>query len=137
MLSINYRVLEIDYMPNDGALMAACGLLCGTCEIRRMPFDDEAARVTIKWYREMGWLTRDEGVNEAVEKNMVCTGCHGSRQTHWSSDCLILKCCVDEKRLRHCNECDEFPCNMLVEWSKKNDGYAKAFERLTQHRSPV
>lgn len=122
-------------MPTDDTMMAACGLLCGSCDIRRMPFDDESARVTIDWYREMGWLTMDQGVKEAFEKNMVCTGCHGDRKTHWSSDCWILKCCVDEKHLRYCHECSDFPCNRLVEWSKQNEGYAKAFERLRAVRS--
>jgi hypothetical protein len=116
-------------MPCTDEMMAACGLLCGPCEIRRMPFDDDAARVTIEWYRKMGWLTEKDGVKEAIEKNMVCMGCHGDRTRHWSSDCEILKCCVDEKHLRHCSDCDEFPCNRLIEWSKKDDSYTKAFEK--------
>ncbi|TFG27442.1 DUF3795 domain-containing protein, partial [Candidatus Thorarchaeota archaeon] len=123
--------------PADELMMAACGLLCGTCEIRRMPFDDEAAEATIKWYRKMGWLNENQGVKDAIEKNMICTGCHGDRRTHWSSDCWILKCCVDDKNLCHCHECDDFPCNRLVEWSKQNDGYAKALERLTRLREKV
>ena len=122
-------------MPDDDVLMAACGLLCGSCDIRRMPFDDEAARVTVDWYREMGWLEKNEGVKDAIKKNMICTGCHGDRTKHWSADCWILKCCVDEKNLRHCDECNDFPCRRLVDWSKQNDGYAKAFERLGQLKS--
>jgi hypothetical protein len=102
-----------------------------------MPFDEEAAKVTIGWYRKMGWLREDEGVKEAIEKNMLCTGCHGDRTTHWSSDCWILKCCADEKNLRHCHECEDFPCERLIEWSKQNDGYRKAFERLEQLRSSL
>ncbi len=124
-------------MPDDDMLMAACGLLCGSCDIRKMPFDNEAARVTVDWYREMGWLKKNEGVKEAIAKNMICTGCHDDRTTHWSSDCWILKCCVDEKNLRHCHECIDFPCVRLADWSKQNDGYAKAFERLTQLKMTV
>ncbi len=122
-------------MSSDDVMMAACGLSCGECHIRRMPFDDEAARITIDWYREMGWLTKDEGVKEAVEKNMICTGCHGDRSTHWSSDCWILICCVGTKGLKHCHQCTDFPCEKLREWSKQNDGYTKAFERLKQLHS--
>jgi len=115
----------------DDTMMAVCGLLCGSCEIRRMLFDDKAAKVTIDWYREMGWLKENEGVKEALEKNMICTGCHGDRTTHWSADCWILQCCVDEKKLQHCHECTDFPCDRLVDWSKQNDGYREAFQRLT------
>jgi len=120
---------------DDDVMMAACGLLCGDCHIRKMPFDDEAARITIDWYREMGWLTKDEGVKEAVEKNMICTGCYGDRSAHWSPECWILKCCVDTKGLKHCHQCTDFPCEKLEEWSKQNDGYTKAFERLKQLHS--
>lgn len=124
-------------MSDDDEMMAACGLLCGSCEIRRMPYDEEAAKVTIDWYREMGWLKSDEGVKEAIEKNMVCTGCHGNRSTHWSADCQILKCCVDDKNLRHCYECDEFPCDRLVKWSRQNEEYARAFDRLSKLRAHI
>jgi len=42
--------------------IAACGLDCESCEIRRLPFDEVAAEACVKWYREMGWLTSKEGV---------------------------------------------------------------------------
>jgi len=122
-------------MPVGDTMMAVCGLLCESCDIRRMPFDDEAARVTIDWYREKGWLKKNEGVKEAIARNLICTGCHGDRAKHWSADCWILKCCVDDKNLRHCHECTDFPCDRLVDWSRKNEEYAKAFGRLTQLRT--
>jgi hypothetical protein len=99
-----------------------------------MPFDEEAAEITINWYREMGWLGEGEGVETAVEKKMYCTGCHGDREIHWSSDCWILKCCVDERGLDHCNECPEFPCSKLVEWSEQSSKYKEALERLSSLR---
>jgi len=88
----------------------------------------------VKWYREMGWLTSEEGVAEALERNMICNGCKGDRSVHWSvSDdqmCWILECCVDQRGYVFCSQCEGFPCDRLTEWSKKNDGYAKAFARL-------
>lgn len=122
-------------MSNNDEMMAACGLLCGSCEIRRMPFDEEAAKTTINWYRNMGWLKEDEGLTEALEKKMFCKGCHDDRMTHWSPDCWILKCCVDEKHLRYCHECNDFPCNRLNEWATQNDGYRNALERLKRLRT--
>ncbi|MBS3793959.1 MAG: DUF3795 domain-containing protein [Candidatus Thorarchaeota archaeon] len=116
-------------------MIAACGLLCESCSIRRMPFDDKAAKTTIRWFREMNWLDENEGVEEAVAKEMYCKGCHGDRSIHWSPDCWILQCCVDEKGLEHCDECDDFPCDKLVDWSKQNDDYSAAFERLKELHS--
>jgi len=118
--------------------IAACGLDCELCDIRRLPFDEVAAKACVKWYREMGWLTSEEGVAEALERNMVCNGCRGERSAHWSvSDdhvCWILECCIDQHRYDFCSQCGDFPCNQLIEWSKKNDGYAAAFARLKAMR---
>jgi hypothetical protein len=116
-------------------MVAACGLLCGPCEIRKMPFDAEAAEVTIDWYRKMGWLKETEGVKEAVERGMVCTGCKGNRSTHWSADCWILKCCVDTKGLEHCDQCTDFPCAALNEWSEKDESYSAAMKNLIEMRT--
>ncbi|MFO7837365.1 MAG: DUF3795 domain-containing protein [Candidatus Thorarchaeota archaeon] len=113
-------------------MIAACGLVCQSCDIRRMPFDDKAAKTTIKWFREMSWLDENEGVDEAVAKEMYCKGCRGDRSIHWSPDCWILQCCVDKKGLEYCYECNDFACNRLVDWSRQNEGYVAALERLKE-----
>lgn len=116
--------------------IAACGLDCETCEIRRLPFDEVAAGVCVDWYREMGWLTAEEGVEEALARGMTCNSCRGDRSVHWSVNddgmCWILACCVDRHGHDTCSQCTEFPCDRLVEWSRQNDGYAKAFARLQE-----
>lgn len=115
---------------NTIEMMAVCGLDCGRCPIRRFPTDPDAAEGVIKWYRDMGWLEEDEGVAEAVERTMYCTGCHGDRTVHWSADCWILQCCVDDRGLQFCYQCEEFPCERLEEWATQNEGYAEALQRL-------
>ena len=112
--------------------IVACGLDCGPCPIRRMLFDEEAAERVLAWFRSEDWLEEDEGLEEAVERSMYCRGCLGNSSVHWSADCWILECCVDEKGLQNCSECDEFPCSRLVEWSEQNGSYAKALERLRE-----
>jgi len=123
---------EVEMKTTDW--IAACGIDCEACEIRRLPFDDDAAKACVTWYREMGWLTADEGAEEALARNMTCNGCRGDRSVHWSVKdgkiCWILECCVDGRGLAHCSECEGFPCARLAEWSKENDGYRRAFARL-------
>jgi len=117
--------------------IAACGLDCESCSIRRIAFDEEAAKECVGWYRSMGWLKETEGLDEALERGMTCHGCKGDRSVHWSVDgdgkvgCWILSCCVDQKGFEFCSDCAEFPCDRLVKWSKENRSYAEAFERLT------
>lgn len=116
--------------------IAACGLDCETCSIRRAPFDDASLEECISWYREMDWLKSGEGKPEILERRLYCKGCLGDRSLHWSVgedgtvSCWILDCCVDQRGLRFCSQCDVFPCDRLTEWSKKNDAYAEAYARL-------
>ena len=111
-------------------MLAACGLNCENCEIRLAPVDPEAAEVIVRWFKSQGWLSENEGMPEVIKRKMYCTGCLGSRETHWSADCWILQCCVDDKHLDNCSQCPDFPCERLIEWSKKDDSYADAFRNL-------
>jgi hypothetical protein len=123
----------------DESLIAACGLDCGPCEIRRVPFDEAVGQGVVTWYREQGWLEKDEGLEQVLSRGMYCMGCHGQRSLHWSPDCWILQCCVDGKGLQHCSECDVFPCERLQEWAGEKEGYAQALQRLQRmqaDRSP-
>ncbi|MBN1659481.1 MAG: DUF3795 domain-containing protein [Anaerolineae bacterium] len=114
------------------AMMAACGLDCGTCEIRLAPTDPAAARVVVDWFRRQGWLAEGEGMAQVIERKMFCTGCLGDRATHWSADCWILACCVDRRGHRNCTQCEEFACDRLVEWAAQNESYTAALARLRQ-----
>jgi len=111
-------------------MIAVCGLDCGSCEIRRAPSEPDAAQRLVAWFKKEGWLKEDEGINEVIERRMYCMGCRGDRSLHWSSDCWILKCCVDDKGHEFCYECVSFPCERLSEWAKQNDDYNQALQRL-------
>ncbi len=112
--------------------IAACGLDCGPCPLRRAPFDKAAANQVVEWFKSEGWLADDEGVDEIIERAMYCKGCHGSHDTHWSADCWIMECCIEERQLNNCSECNDFPCQRLEDWSKQNEHYGKALERLSE-----
>jgi hypothetical protein len=112
-------------------MMGVCGMDCGSCDIRLAPTDPDAAEVVLAWFRKMEWLEEDEGIAEVVERGMVCQGCRGDRSLHWSPDCALLQCCVDEKGLTHCAQCDELVCDRLEAFA--TDGQAhhrEAVERL-------
>jgi hypothetical protein len=119
----------------ENNMMAACGLDCGSCEIRLAPEDPAAARVVVDWFKQQGWLAEDEGLAQVLERGMICTGCLGDRASHWSADCWILECCVDQHGLRNCSQCDAFACDRLVAWSQQNDSYGAALARLRQLRT--
>lgn len=117
-------------------MMGACGLDCTTCEIRTALTDSSAASVLVDWLRSQGLLSEAESMPEVLDRGLYCTGCLGSRATHWSSDCWILNCCVDDKGLRDCAQCDTFPCARLADWASQNDSYAQALSALRRLRAP-
>jgi len=111
--------------------MAVCGLDCGTCDLFLVATDPDAAQRVVAWFKERGWLEKDEGVAEIIERRMYCEGCRGDRSMHWSPDCPLLQCCVDEKHLEHCAQCAQFVCQKLEAFA--TDGQARhreAVERL-------
>jgi hypothetical protein len=118
----------------DDTMIAACGLDCTSCEIRLAPTDPAAAKAVIDWFKRQGWLSDGEGMAQAIERKMYCTGCLGDRDSHWSGDCWILECCVDQGGHSNCSECESFPCERLVDWAKQNDAYRAALVRLRQLR---
>jgi len=111
-------------------MMAVSGLDCGTCEIRLAPTDAEAAEVVVDWFKKMGWLEEGEGIAEVIERGMVCTGCRGDRSSHWSPDCPPLVCCVDEKGLEHCAQCEDFACEKLEAFAEESKSHQEAVEQL-------
>lgn len=111
-------------------MIAACGLDCSKCDIRKIPTDTEAANRMVAWFRQMEWLEENEGVSEVIERSMYCEGCHGDRSLHWSPDCWILKCSVDERGLQYCSQCDDFPCVRLEQWAEERPEYGEALDRL-------
>lgn len=114
-------------MPEHERLIAACGLDCTDCDMRQAATNPELQRKIVTWFKEK----RDRDVKpEAIR----CTWCKGDRFAHWSPDCWILRCCVDERGHAYCSACVEFPCPRLVEWSKRNERYGQALARLREMR---
>lgn len=111
-------------------MIAVCGLDCKSCDIRKAPTDPEAAERIVAWFKKEGWIEEDEGIQEIIERSMYCTGCKGDRSIHWSPECQILTCCVDDKGYEFCYQCSEFPCDQLTKWAEQDDSYRHALERL-------
>ncbi len=110
--------------------IAACGLDCNACPFPKIHENLENAQKWVGQFREWKVISDSEGAEEIMAKGPYCISCHGDRSKHWSANCWILKCCVDEKGLDNCSQCDEFPCEKLVEWSKENPSYGKALDNL-------
>jgi len=104
-------------------MIGACGLICDECSIFQASNNPKIAQQIVDWLKsEMNIEVRKEDIR--------CSGCKGNRAEHWSPDCWILKCCVDDKGLEYCSQCEVFPCEKLVERSKESERYKDALNRL-------
>jgi hypothetical protein len=74
-------------------LIGYCGLYCGGC----------------------GVYQRAVANDPVIDQNgipMYCEGCRSDRTTKWCTECGIKEC-NRKKGLKICNECADYPCDML------------------------
>jgi len=104
-------------------VIGACGIVCDECDIHRAAEDASLAKeIAARFQQRLG--------TEVAAEDIRCEGCKGARDRHWSPDCWILKCCVDERGLEFCYQCEDFPCPRLAEWASTSPRYTAALERL-------
>ena len=49
-----------------------------------------------------------------------CKGCLNIVKPFWGDSCPVKSCCED-KELKHCGECDSFPCELLKQFAYDED----------------
>ena len=109
-------------------LIGACGIECYKCDIHLAPTDPQIVEKLAK---------NSEGLWEDVKpEDFHCDGCIVSDDQMWSPDCWIRKC-VGEKGLINCSECSTFPCEKYLEWTKKDEGYYQAYQRLKKKKLQI
>jgi len=114
-------------MLGEKQMIAVCGLNCSECDIFQASSNRELAQQIVDWFKK-------ERDTEVKIEDIRCLGCRGDRAKHWSPDCWILKCCVDEKGLEYCFQCGDFQCEKLKEWAEENKSYGEALYRLEEMR---
>ncbi|MCK5548010.1 MAG: DUF3795 domain-containing protein [Thermoplasmata archaeon] len=115
-------------MAEQYKMIGACGLICDGCDIMEATNNPETARKIVDWFKQ-------ELKKDVKPEEIYCSGCKGDRSRHWSDDCWILQCCVDDKGLEFCYECEDFPCEKLSEWAEQNERYTEAHERLKEMKA--
>ncbi len=119
-------VIEVDQKK---PMIAACGLNCDECQIRKAANDREyAEQLAAQW--------RQSGNQEAAADWFKCQGCRGTDELVWSDNCKIRQCCIKTKELENCSYCGQFPCSFVEKFEK--DGYAhhaKAVQHLRELKS--
>ncbi|MHA1258522.1 MAG: DUF3795 domain-containing protein [Candidatus Heimdallarchaeaceae archaeon] len=114
--------------------IAVCGLKCSSCDIYLVDKNESKAENILGWFKKEGWRPETLTVQEFMEEGALCEGCRTDPTIgkHWSANCDLRSCCIEEKQLNSCHQCDEFVCDQLDLWSKENKVYTKALDKLMQ-----
>jgi hypothetical protein len=79
--------------------VAYCGIYCGACKI----FIDTL-------HNDLDDLVKQTRIPEDY---LGCEGCRSGRINLCCMNCGISRCCI-KKKISTCNECEEFPCSVLI-----------------------
>ena len=97
--------------------LACCGLDCGQCSIHLRTNEE------LDYWQQKG-----------VDLNLIrCDGCRSAREGHhWSPDCKILACCLNERGHDFCAQCPDFLCQILKDFAEGVEHHARAVETLRE-----
>jgi len=114
-------------MKKEYFMIGACGLDCDECDIMAATDNQMIASQLADWFKKVSNLYVDS-------RDVHCKGCRSDIEDRWKKDCKIRQCCIEEKKLDFCNECREFPCELLVDWSKKDKKNIEALAWLKKNK---
>jgi len=103
-------------------LLGICGVYCGACSTYRAYNDNDEA--LFDWVIKMG-MPSDQ---------VFCKGCGSDLVNEWCGNCKFRKCTKD-KGVTYCFECDNFPCQMLIDFSKTRPHRTLGLRNLERLRS--
>lgn len=121
--------------------LAACGVDCNECASFKVTIEHDlkAAELIVEWFREQGWIEKEEGAEAVMSKAPICSGCWDKTDVFWKGsgscgNCGFRSCC-EEKNLNHCGECNKYPCGKYDGFTEGNEGHKKAMQYLLSLKS--
>ena len=98
-----------------------CGLNCGACPVGLANEQENE-----------GALQKMAGEWEVTREEVSCTGCKTDSIAPFCARCK-MRACAMEKEIEFCNECDEFPCKVITDFSNdKAPHHSAIFENLEE-----
>jgi hypothetical protein len=107
-------------------MIAYCGLDCNECKA----FKATQAKDT-QWKKQIAkqWT---EGLKvEFKPEDVDCRGCKSDTLSGWCRRICEIKPCAEEKKVKTCAHCNDYPCEKLKEYLSDNDPVAtKNLEKI-------
>jgi hypothetical protein len=103
-------------------VISVCGLDCTQCKIYQAPNNPKIADRLVKIFDKM-W-------DNVKPEDFHCSTCKGPLLECWTKECWIRYCCINDRKLEYCYQCQDFPCKGLEKRAKKNKRYLIALNNL-------
>lgn len=110
-----------------GKIIAFCGLICWECPvyIATKTDNEESKEKLAKEYSTDSFKFEKD--------DMTCTGCHSTEGVNEKMcvECPMRKCGM-EKKITHCTECNEYPCQHIVGYVPAGSENRRTLNRLVK-----
>lgn len=100
-------------MEINEKFLSPCGLYCGVCSIYYATRDNNQKFMEklLKFYQ-----SSLPGLENMTAADLACEGCHSDNRTFFCETCAV-KDCNRKKGYAGCHECDDFPCQLIEDFS--------------------
>ncbi len=117
--SISYEIVSnINYKEFNVNNLSLCGIPCyEDCPIYNTDTNKKDAASVLNWFKENNWIDQHITLKEFMSLGKQCHGCKEITKKHWSSNCKILNCNIDQNT--KCTSCTTYPCEILINHNKE------------------
>ncbi|WXG45197.1 MAG: DUF3795 domain-containing protein [Candidatus Atabeyarchaeum deiterrae] len=122
---------DLDLRPEEGGnkiiseMIAYCGLDCAECNAFKATQAKDSER---KKQLAKQWT---EGLNvEFKPEDIDCDGCMSNRISGWCRKICKIRPCSEERKVKTCAHCGDYPCGKLKEFLSKEPIATKNLEKI-------
>jgi hypothetical protein len=92
-------------------MVAYCGLHCDECKILKASEAkdyDQKVQIAKRWSDEFNIMFKPE--------DATCEGCKSEVLSGWCRSICKVRPCAEEKKVKTCAQCSNYPCDVLKEF---------------------
>jgi len=106
-------------------MIAYCALNCAECNAFKATQAKDSERkkqLAKKWTEELKVEFKPEDID--------CDGCMSNRISGWCRKICKIRPCAEERKVKTCAHCDDYPCKKLKEFLSKEPVAKKNLEEI-------
>jgi hypothetical protein len=92
-------------------MIAYCGLDCNECKAFKATQTKD-----VEWKKRIAKHWSDQGEIKFKPEDVDCHGCKSDVISGFCRKLCEIKPCAEEKRVKTCAHCDDYPCEKLKEY---------------------